>query len=146
MRVRVASWRDGVLTAPERGGDLRGAGPHDKLDYGSLSRPRIERMERFLATCTKSESCRTYPRYDHRLASILAVASAWAYSDAGTMSAADKFRRCVARLDVGGYAYWRDESKIQSWTEAVSAGISSDGRRVVVVLADRVEVYEEDHA
>ena len=65
---------------------------------------------------------------------------------AGMVSVADKFRRCIARLEGGGYAYWRDESKIQSWTEAVSSEISSDGRRVVVVLADRVEVYGEDSA
>jgi hypothetical protein len=74
--------------APASGGDLLSAKPHDRLDYGSLSRPRVERIERFLATCEKSESCRSFPRYDHRVAAVLAAASAWAYSDAATMSAA----------------------------------------------------------
>jgi hypothetical protein len=58
-------------------------------------------------------------------------------------SLACRFRRSIVALDGGGYAYWRDEFRVHVWPQALSAEISADGCRIVIALADAVEVYED---
>jgi hypothetical protein len=59
------------------------------------------------------------------------------------VSAACEFRRVVYANETGGYAYWRDGADVRSWPEAVSASMSAEGRRIVVALPGKVEVYED---
>jgi hypothetical protein len=59
-----------------------------------------------------------------------------------SLTTAAAFRRMTVRADPG-WAYWRNGTKIVAWHEASSATLSRDGRRIVVVLPDAVELYQD---
>lgn len=78
------------------------------------------------------DSTGTYPR------------GPWLPRGDDSLATACNFRRCIAAVDGGGYAYWRDGFKVRTWPEAVSAAISADGRSVVIVQPGVIETYDED--
>ncbi len=61
----------------------------------------------------------------------------------GFLAVGSGIRRYVAVADIGGYSYWREGFEVQHWPDALSAEISTDGSRVVVVRLGAIEAYED---
>jgi len=52
-------------------------------------------------------------------------------------------KRFTLVLPTGGCAYWCDGKQQQSWSNALAANLSSDGRYVIVALPGTVQLYED---
>lgn len=52
-------------------------------------------------------------------------------------------KRFTLTLSQGGCTYWRNGEHKQSWTEAISANLSQDGRFVAVTFSGKVLLYED---
>jgi hypothetical protein len=60
-----------------------------------------------------------------------------------SLAAANGVFRILAAQS-SGCSYWRDDRKLREWPEATSAVMSHDGRKLVIVLPEAIEVWEDD--